>query len=261
VVLVQVKTRDWPGTEEMETLRLFTCPGNCRKLVHRRRDRQRLSDVREVVRGFSRKMPFVAPGKACTATIGRRVGQRGIKQCLMTDSEQTVISRDVLRRGTLSACPTVFSPVSALIPVAGLKTSRSPKPIKNRMSEKLPAALRKVKIGRTTVILPESTTYGDWVALGVCIEAGLGNPAAAREIADRLEGKVVKPIEVSGPEGGPLDVQLPTDEHLTPASGNSWWPNGRRRLRMNPNLKLRCPWKREDCQTSSGENGGGTDSG
>jgi Holliday junction resolvase len=35
VVLVQVKTRDWPGSVEMETLRLFTTPPNCRKLVHR----------------------------------------------------------------------------------------------------------------------------------------------------------------------------------------------------------------------------------
>lgn len=35
VVLVQVKTRGWPGAVEMETIRLFRCPANCRKLVHR----------------------------------------------------------------------------------------------------------------------------------------------------------------------------------------------------------------------------------
>lgn len=46
VVLVQVKTRDWPGAAEMETLRLFAAPANARKLVHRWRDRQRLPDVR-----------------------------------------------------------------------------------------------------------------------------------------------------------------------------------------------------------------------
>jgi len=45
-VLVQVKTRDWPGTVEMETLQLFQAPSNCRKLVHRWRDRQRQPDVR-----------------------------------------------------------------------------------------------------------------------------------------------------------------------------------------------------------------------
>lgn len=46
VVLVQVKTRDWPGTAEMETLRAFAVPPNCRRMVHRWRDRQRAPDVR-----------------------------------------------------------------------------------------------------------------------------------------------------------------------------------------------------------------------
>jgi hypothetical protein len=49
IALVQVKTRDWPGTAEMETLKLFPGPANCRKLVHRWRDRQRTPDVREVL--------------------------------------------------------------------------------------------------------------------------------------------------------------------------------------------------------------------
>ena len=48
IVLVQVKTRDWPGPSEMETLRLFPAPVNARKLVHRWRDRVRLPDVREL---------------------------------------------------------------------------------------------------------------------------------------------------------------------------------------------------------------------
>lgn len=48
VVLVQVKTRDWPGAAEMETLALFPIPANCRKLVHRWRDRQRQPGVREL---------------------------------------------------------------------------------------------------------------------------------------------------------------------------------------------------------------------
>lgn len=46
VVLCQVKTRDWPGTVEMETLTMFPAPPTVRKLVHRRRDRQRQPDVR-----------------------------------------------------------------------------------------------------------------------------------------------------------------------------------------------------------------------
>jgi hypothetical protein len=46
--LVQVKTNAWPSSEEMETLRLFRCPANFRKLVHRWRDRKRLPDVKEL---------------------------------------------------------------------------------------------------------------------------------------------------------------------------------------------------------------------
>ena len=48
VVLVQVKTRDWPSSVEMETLKNFTAAPGCRKLIHRWRDRQRLPDVKEV---------------------------------------------------------------------------------------------------------------------------------------------------------------------------------------------------------------------
>lgn len=48
VILLQVKTRDWPGAVEMETIRDFHCPPNCRRLIHRWRDRVRLPDVREV---------------------------------------------------------------------------------------------------------------------------------------------------------------------------------------------------------------------
>lgn len=33
--LVQVKTRDWPSAVELEDMRLFPCPPNCRKLIHR----------------------------------------------------------------------------------------------------------------------------------------------------------------------------------------------------------------------------------
>ena len=46
VVLVQVKTRDWPGNEEMETLRACPAPPWARKLVHRWIDGQRAPDVR-----------------------------------------------------------------------------------------------------------------------------------------------------------------------------------------------------------------------
>jgi Holliday junction resolvase len=47
-VLVQVKTRDWPGSVEMETLKIFPAPANCRKLVHRWRHRARVPDVKVI---------------------------------------------------------------------------------------------------------------------------------------------------------------------------------------------------------------------
>lgn len=48
IVLVQVKSNEWPRSAEMETLKLFTAPPNARKLVHRWRDHQSTPDVREV---------------------------------------------------------------------------------------------------------------------------------------------------------------------------------------------------------------------
>jgi hypothetical protein len=48
IVLVQVKTRDWPGSVEMETMRLFQAPSNARKILHRWRPYQKLPDVREI---------------------------------------------------------------------------------------------------------------------------------------------------------------------------------------------------------------------
>jgi hypothetical protein len=45
VVLVQVKTRDWPGTRERAVLADFPVPPMTRKICHRWRDRQRFPDV------------------------------------------------------------------------------------------------------------------------------------------------------------------------------------------------------------------------
>jgi Holliday junction resolvase len=48
IVLVQCKTRDWPGSVEMAVLREFVCPPFARKLVHRWRDGVSIPDVREL---------------------------------------------------------------------------------------------------------------------------------------------------------------------------------------------------------------------
>ncbi|HZS09432.1 MAG TPA: hypothetical protein VFD58_31660 [Blastocatellia bacterium] len=48
VVLVQVKSNEWPRSVEMEAIKLFQCPPNARKLIHRWRDRRQTPDVKEV---------------------------------------------------------------------------------------------------------------------------------------------------------------------------------------------------------------------
>src|SRR5262245_42815115 len=48
IVLVQVKSRDWPYALEREQLEAFVVPSNCRKLVHRWRDGCRIPDVLEL---------------------------------------------------------------------------------------------------------------------------------------------------------------------------------------------------------------------
>jgi Holliday junction resolvase len=48
ILLLQVKTNDWPGSVEMESIKLFPVPNGVRKLIHRWKDRARLPDTREI---------------------------------------------------------------------------------------------------------------------------------------------------------------------------------------------------------------------
>lgn len=48
VILLQVKSNEWPRALEMEAMKEFRCPPNAKKLIHRWRDRQPLPDVREI---------------------------------------------------------------------------------------------------------------------------------------------------------------------------------------------------------------------
>lgn len=48
IVLCQVKSRDFPGSVEMERIRIFPCPDNCKKIVHRWKDGARIPDVKVV---------------------------------------------------------------------------------------------------------------------------------------------------------------------------------------------------------------------
>lgn len=57
-------------------------------------------------------------------------------------------------------------------------------------------------------------SYAEAIAEKLAKKALRGNIAAVREIADRAEGKARQAMEVSGPEGGPLDFRNMTDEEL-----------------------------------------------
>jgi hypothetical protein len=48
VVLVQVKSNEWPRAAEMAALWSFRCPKGARRVIHRWRDRQSVPDVKEI---------------------------------------------------------------------------------------------------------------------------------------------------------------------------------------------------------------------
>jgi hypothetical protein len=48
----------------------------------------------------------------------------------------------------------------------------------------------------------------------IAVVNGNGKTDAAREIADRLEGKARQAVEVSGPDGNPIDVTFMSNEKL-----------------------------------------------
>jgi hypothetical protein len=52
----------------------------------------------------------------------------------------------------------------------------------------------------------EIKTYGDALALNQFRAAIKGKTEAAREIADRLEGRARQPVEIAGKDGGPIDL-------------------------------------------------------
>src|SRR5262249_6648281 len=61
---------------------------------------------------------------------------------------------------------------------------------------------------RVSMRLAPGATWGDALALGQIRSAAKGNTLAAREIAERLEGKVAHQVQVSGKEGQPIRVSL-----------------------------------------------------
>ena len=67
-----------------------------------------------------------------------------------------------------------------------------------QIGKPLPDELRR-KLG-----LPRDATWADAMALGQMRSAVKGNTVAAKEIADRIEGRVTQPL--AGENGGPVEV-------------------------------------------------------
>lgn len=64
-VAMQVKTRNWPGATEMETLKLFPVSPNCRKLIHRFGRSQTHIGCERVI-NYARREPGNRQRKECT---------------------------------------------------------------------------------------------------------------------------------------------------------------------------------------------------
>lgn len=61
---------------------------------------------------------------------------------------------------------------------------------------------------RSKLKLPRGATWADAMALGQLRSAVQGNTAAAREIADRVEGRARLPVEVETPENEALRIEV-----------------------------------------------------
>jgi Holliday junction resolvase len=48
IILCQTKSNRWPSETEMEQIKLFPCPPNTKKLIHKWVDRKSLPIVREI---------------------------------------------------------------------------------------------------------------------------------------------------------------------------------------------------------------------
>lgn len=73
---------------------------------------------------------------------------------------------------------------------------------------------------RSKLRLPKGATWADAIAAGQLRSAVKGNTVAAKEIADRVEGRVRLPVEVETPEGQTLRI------HVVRLGGRKELPDG-----------------------------------
>jgi hypothetical protein len=89
---------------------------------------------------------------------------------------------------------------------SGNPGGRRPKPLTGALSELLARRVPKDPKGRM---------YVQVIAQALIRKAAMGDVRAAAEIADRVEGKAMRGVEMSGREGGPLTIAM-IDDILDP---------------------------------------------
>jgi Family of unknown function (DUF5681) len=77
----------------------------------------------------------------------------------------------------------------------------------------------------------EKRTFAELIALAVAKEAIKGKTQAAIEIADRVEGKSMQGVQVSGPSGGAILESLTPEQNerrIAELLAKGGWPSGER---------------------------------
>jgi hypothetical protein len=91
----------------------------------------------------------------------------------------------------------------------GQSGNPSGRPNRRRMSERYETLMEQALPDdlRLGLKLKPGATWGDAIVLGQARAAIKGKTEAAREIADRVEGKVAQAVEIAGADGGPIVLQ------------------------------------------------------
>jgi hypothetical protein len=101
---------------------------------------------------------------------------------------------------------------------------------------------------RSKLRLPKGATWADAIALGQLRAAVKGNTVAAKEIADRVEGRVPLPMEVETPEGREVRIEvvyLGDREELTNGSDEKQAVSqNHAAIEPEPGRAERKPWER-----------------
>lgn len=101
--------------------------------------------------------------------------------------------------------------------VSGNKLGRKKKLLMTREYERvLPEKMSKTAFGKAAAAelgFTEGTTWARAIALGTAKKA-ITNPAAAQEMREPTEGKALQRLRMEGADGGPVQVEVQTENEL-----------------------------------------------